>query len=110
MFEATWILLTAAVLAVMLYVVHLLARENRMSIQQWRARVTELERERDNMIEQVAIARGVDSSSAPAGNFRAYSVDPDTGNIHFDDGEVRGPEGTVLIERGSNEATIEWPS
>lgn len=78
-----------------------LMRELRVSTQQWRARVTYLERERDDLISQVAAAQGVAAGGNSSGKpLRVEWNDPATGNTCFSDGEVRDPFGNQLIAPG----------
>lgn len=83
---------------------HWLLRELRVSHQQARARVHELESERTVLIKQVAEARGVetDDPTDPLGlspeRQRDFTIDPATGNTLYADGTVEAPDGTVILK------------
>lgn len=110
-----WALGVALVVAVAGNVVSLywLLRELRVSHQQARARVNELELERTTLINQVADARGVamNDPTDPLGlskkKHRHFSVDPQTGNTIYEDGTVEAPDGTVLVNPGDDELSPE---
>jgi len=84
-----------------------LLKEIRYSTQQWRARVTDLEREKDSLINQAAAAQGVGIDGAPSNPLRSEWTDPETGYVHFSDGEIKDSFGKTVIAAGSIELLSE---
>lgn len=93
------VLLALAVVAALASLqLHFFLREQRHALHYWRNRVYELEGERDALVGKVAELQGV-ALSVPGEKkpYRTSMVDPLTGNVHFDDGEVRDKYGTVIL-------------
>ena len=110
-----WAIGTALVVSIAgnVTAVHWLLRELRVSHQQARARVHELEAERTTLITQVAEARGISMNDPtdPLGlskkPHRRFAIDPQTGNTLYEDGTVEAPDGTVLVKPGDTELSPE---
>ncbi len=100
MITALYWIATVAAFTLCAFVIERLLRDLRESTQQWRSRVDLLERERDDLISQVAAARGVAAGGAPSTPYRTEWPDPETGNVYFSDGEVRDPHGNQLMPPG----------
>ena len=95
------------ILAACGWVLRQLLTELRHSTQQWRARVSELEAEKDGLIRQTAAAQGVGIEGAPSKPMRTEWADPETGFIYFGDGEIRDPHGNTVVEAGAIEANLD---
>ena len=104
-----WIAVTAAFVLIGFVVVRLL-NEIRQSNQLWRSRVTDLERERDGLIGQVAAAQGVAIEGASSKTLRSEWSDPENGNVYFSDGEIRDAQGNVLMDAGSGTVNPDLPN
>jgi hypothetical protein len=88
---------------------HWLLRELRVTHQQARARINELEGERTSLVNQVAEARGVttDDTISSEKPHRDFAVDHQTGNTLYADGTVVAPDGSILVEPGDGELTAD---
>ena len=107
-----WSLSIALVVSVIgnVLAAHWLLRELRVTHQQARARIHELEGERSSLVNQVAEARGVttdDTISSSEKSHRDFVVDHQTGNTLYADGTVVAPDGSILVEPGESELTAD---
>lgn len=98
MITAAYWTFTLGALVLMAFVAVRLLRVVRESTQQWRARVYDLERERDDLIGQAAAAQGVSAGGAPSTPQRSEWTED--GFTFFSDGEVRDHLGNQIVPPG----------
>lgn len=112
----TWALIGIGLVLAVSFVVYAyrtqgqLLGELKQAMQYWRARVHELETQREQLVERLGQAQGIGIERSASGNgepLRSCWVDPEDGATYFSDGEVRDRAGRVLMRSGSNEVEPE---